>query len=107
MEREHLHIKKGLQKEVLFMGLKAVYINYCIYLGLASIVIGLGMSQLIPTALALLLTALMILLIFSILMFYSRTYGAKGFVKKLADAERPNAIKISNPFKTLLIWKDR
>lgn len=89
------------------MGLKAVYINYCIYLGLGSVIIGLALSQIIPTALALLLTSLMILLIFSILMFYSRTYGAKGFVRKLADAERPDAIKISNPFNSLLIWKDR
>lgn len=88
------------------MGLKAVYINYCIYLGLASIVIGLGLSHIIPTVLALVLTAMMIVLVFGILMFYSRTYGAKGFVKKLADAERPDAIKISNPFKTLLIWTD-
>ena len=106
MEQEYLHIKKGLQKEVLFMGLKAVYINYCIYLGLASIVIGLGLSTLIPTALALLITTLSILVVFGILMFYSRTYGAKGFVKKLADAQGPNSVKVSNPFKTLLLWKN-
>lgn len=106
MAQEYLHIKKGLQKEVLFMGLKAVYINYCIYLGLASIVIGLGLSTVIPTALALLITTLLILVVFGILMFYSRTYGAKGFVKKLADARRPNSIKISNSFETLLLWKN-
>ena len=106
MEQEYLHIKKGLQKEVLFMGLKAVYINYCIYLGLASIILGLGLSTLIPTALALLITILLILVVFSILMFYSRTYGAKGFVKKLADANKPNSIKVSNTFENLLIWKN-
>ncbi len=106
MEQEYLHIKKGLQKEVLFMGLKAVYINYCIYLGLASIIIGLGLSTIIPTALALLITTLLIVVVFSILMFYSRTYGAKGFVKKLADAQRPNSIKVSNSFETLLLWKN-
>ncbi|RKN83475.1 DUF4133 domain-containing protein [Ulvibacterium marinum] len=106
MEQEYLHIKKGLQKEVLFMGLKAVYINYCIYLGLASIIIGLGLSTIIPTALALLITTLLILVVFAILMFYSKTYGAKGFVKKLADAQRPNSIKVSNSFETLLVWKN-
>lgn len=88
------------------MGLKAVYINYCIYLGLASIIIGLGLSTVIPTALALLITALLIIVVFSILMFYSKTYGAKGFVKKLADTRRPNSIKISNPFENILVWKN-
>lgn len=88
------------------MGLKAVYINYCIYLGLASIIIGLGLSTIIPTALALLITALLILVVFGILMFYSKTYGAKGFVKKMADAQMPRTIKVSNSFTTLLVWKN-
>lgn len=88
------------------MGLKAVYINYCIYLGLASIILGLGLSTIIPTALALLITIILILVVFSILMFYSKTYGAKGFVKKLANAGKPNSIKVSNTFENLLVWKN-
>ena len=88
------------------MGLKTVYINYCIYLGLASIIIGLGLSTVIPTALALLITAALILVVFSILMFYSKTYGAKGFVKKMADTSKPNSIKVSNSFENLLLWKN-
>lgn len=80
---------------------------YCLYLGMATIMLGLVLSTFIPMALALVAVVLAIAIVFLILLFYSRTYGANGFVKKLADASRPRSIKISNSFENLLLWKNR
>ncbi len=107
MEIHYIPIKKGLQKDVLYKGLKAKYIFYCLYLGLATIILGLVLSSFIPMAWALLVIVSLIATIFLILLFYSRTYGANGFVKKLADAQRPGSIKSSNSFENLLLWKNR
>ena len=107
MENNHIPINKGLQKDVLYKGLKAKYILYLIYLGLATIVLGLVLSTFIPMLLALVLTVGVIAFVFLILLFYSKTYGANGFVKKLADASKPDSIKVSNPFENLLLWKNR
>lgn len=107
MEIHHIPIKKGLQKDVLYKGLKAKYIFYCLYQGLASIILGLVLSTFIPMAWALLIIAFLIMVVFLILLFYSRTYGANGFVKKLADAHRPSSIKSSNSFENLLLWKNK
>lgn len=106
MENQYIPIKKGLQKDVLYKGLKAKYIMYCLYLVLTAILLGLVLSTFIPMVYALLLMAIVIAIVFLVLLFYSRTYGANGFVKKLADSQRPNAIKVSNPFKSLLLWKN-
>jgi hypothetical protein len=105
MEDKYVLIRKGLQKEVLFLGLKARYINYCLYIGFGVIALGLVLSTVIPTFMALLVTACVMLSVFAILLFYSRTYGAKGFVKKMADASRPKKIKVSNPFTKMPLWK--
>lgn len=107
MEIHYIPIKKGLQKDVLYKGLKAKYIFYCLYLGLATIILGLVLSSFIPMAWALLVIVSLIATIFLILLFYSRTYGANGFVKKLADARKPGSIKSSNSFENLLLWKIR
>lgn len=105
MEEKYVLIRKGLQKEVLFLGLKAKYINYCIYMGLGVLSLGFVLSMVIPTFMALLVTAGTILLVFAILLFYSRTYGARGFIKKMADATRPDKVKISQSFKKMSLWK--
>ncbi len=105
METSYNLIRKGLQKDVLYKGLKAKYINYSLYLGFAAIIIGLALSTFIPMILALVLTTVLIILIFLILLFYSRTYGANGFIKKMADNGKPNSIKISHSFENLLVWK--
>ncbi len=107
MENQHIPIKKGLQKDVLYRGLKAKYIMYCLYLGLAAIMLGLVLSTFIPMLFALVVIIAAIAIIFLTLLFYSRTYGANGFVKKLADAAKPDSIKISNPFENLLLWKNK
>ncbi|HEA23650.1 hypothetical protein LCGC14_0529610 [marine sediment metagenome] len=107
MENHHIPIKKGLQKDVLFRGLKAKYIIYCLYLGLAAILLGLVLSTFVPMLYALAMIIITIAVVFLILLFYSRTYGANGFVKKMADAAKPDRIKISNPFENLLLWKNR
>ncbi len=107
MENHYIPIKKGLQKDVLYKGLKAKYIMYCLYLVLTAILLGLVLSTFIHMVYALLLMAIVIAVVFLVLLFYSRTYGANGFVKKLADSQRPNTIKVSNPFKNLLLWKNR
>ncbi len=107
MENRHVPIKKGLQKDVLFRGLKAKYIMYSLYLGLATILLGLILSSFVPMALALVIIVMIIAITFLILLFYSRTYGANGFVKKLADASKPSSVKISNSFENLLLWKNR
>lgn len=107
MENYHIPIKKGLQKDVLYRGLKAKYIMYCLYLGIAAILLGLVLSTFIPMLLALILIVITIAVAFLILLFYSRTYGANGFIKKLADASKPDRIKISHPFENLLLWKNR
>lgn len=107
MENRYIPIKKGLQKDVLYKGLKAKYIMYCLYLVLAAILLGLVLSTFIPMVWALLLMAIVIAIVFLVLLFYSRTYGANGFVKKIADSQKPGAIKVSNPFESLLLWKDR
>ncbi|MCM4166589.1 hypothetical protein KCTC52924_03529 [Arenibacter antarcticus] len=107
MENCHIPIKKGLQKEVYYKGLNAKYIFYCIYLGTAAIIIGLVLSVFISMFLAMLITGIAIVIVFLILLFYSRTYGANGFIKKLADASKPDSIKITNDFKNLLLWENR
>ncbi|WP_072403585.1 DUF4133 domain-containing protein [Flaviramulus basaltis] len=105
MENHFVQIRKGLQKEVLFLGLKAKYINYCIYIGLGIIAFGFGLSIVISTALALVFTACLMLFVFAILLFYSKTYGANGFLKKIADKSKPKKIRVSNSFSKMLIWK--
>ena len=107
MENHHIPIKKGLQKDVLYRGLKAKYIMYCLYLGIAAILLGLIISSFVPMLYALAMIIVTIAIVFLILLFYSRTYGANGFVKKLADASKPDNIKISMPFESLLLWKNR
>ncbi|SNZ01308.1 DUF4133 domain-containing protein [Flagellimonas pacifica] len=107
MEGSFSLIRKGLQKDVLYKGLKAKYINYSLYFGFAAIIMGLVLSTLVPMVLALICTTVLIAIIFLILLFYSRTYGANGFVKKLADSHKPKAIKISNSYENLLLWKNR
>ena len=107
MENRHILIKKGLQKDVLYKGLKAKYILYCLYLGLLAILLGLVLSKFIPMALALILIFAVIVVIFLILLFYSRTYGANGFVKKMADIQKPDSIKVSNRIENLLLWKNK
>ncbi len=107
MENRHIPIKKGLQKDVMFRGLKAKYIIYCLYLGLTTILLGLVLSTFVPMAVAMVVIIIVIGLIFLILLFYSRTYGANGFVKKLADASKPSSVKVSNSFENLLLWKNR
>ncbi len=107
MENDHIPIKKGLQKDVLYRGLKAKYILYCLYMGMAAILMGLILSTFVPMLLALATIIIVIAIVFLILLFYSRTYGANGFIKKLADSSRPDAIKISNSFKNLPLWTNR
>lgn len=107
MENQYIPIQKGLQKDVLYKGLKAKYIRYCLYLVLTAIMLGLVISTFIPIIWALLLMAIVIAIVFLVLLFYSRTYGANGFVKKLADSQKPDTIKVSNPFENLLLWKNR
>lgn len=107
MENRHILIKKGLQKDVLYKGLKAKYIMYCLYLGLVAILLGLVLSTFIPMALALVLIFVVILILFLILLFYSRIYGANGFVKKMADIQKPDTIKVSNRIENLLLWKNK
>jgi len=107
MENQYIPIQKGLQKDVLYKGLKAKYIMYCLYLVLTAIMLGLVISTFIPMIWALLLMAIVIAIVFLVLLFYSRTYGANGFVKKLADSQKPDTIKVSNPFENLLLWKNR
>ncbi|MAO15491.1 MAG: hypothetical protein CMH44_01200 [Muricauda sp.] len=105
MEDKFILIRKGLQKEILFLGLKARYINHCIYIGLGVLSLGFILSMIIPTFMALVVTTSALLSMFAILLFHSRTYGARGFVKKMADAARPDKIKISRPYKNMPLWK--
>tara|TARA_R110002096_G_scaffold111268_1_gene242933 strand:- start:501 stop:824 length:324 start_codon:yes stop_codon:yes gene_type:complete len=105
LENHYVQIRKGLQKEVLFLGLKAKYINYCLYIGLGVIAFGFGLSMVIPTTLALAVTACIMFMVFIILLFYSKTYGENGFIKKIADESKPSKIKVSNSFSRMLIWK--
>lgn len=105
MEDKFILIRKGLQKEVLFLGLKARYINHCIYMGLGVLSLGFILSMVIPTFMALLVTVCTLLSMFAILLFHSKTYGARGFIKKIADASRPEKIKISQPYKNMPLWK--
>lgn len=107
MENYHIPIKKGLQKDVLYRGLKAKYIMYCLYLSMGAILLGLILSTFVPMLMAVIVIIIAIAVVFLTLLFYSRTYGANGFVKKLADAAKPNSIKVSNSFENLLIWKSR
>lgn len=102
---ELMHLKKGLQKEVLFMGLKASYINYFILTGLGLLIMGLVLAMIVPTFLALLLTIILMVVSFSVILFYSKTYGQNGFIKKVADKNKPNLITRSNKIDSLLIWK--
>lgn len=107
MEIPYNIIRKGLQKDVLYKGLKAKYITYSLYLGFAAIITGLALSTFIPMVWALVITTVLIILIFLVLLFYSRTYGANGFIKKMADMGKPDSIKISNSFENLLLWKNK
>ncbi len=107
MEVSYNIIRKGLQKDVLYKGLKAKYINYSLIFGFAAIIVGMVLSAFVPMLLAMIIITVLIVLIFLILLFYSRTYGANGFVKKLADASKPDSIKLSNSVENLLLWTNR
>lgn len=71
------------------------------------IAFGFGLSMVVSTVLSLLITTCLILLVFAILLFYSKTYGANGFKKKLADKSKPKKIKVSNSFSNMLLWKKK
>jgi len=105
MDNHYSEIRKGLQKEVLFLGLKAKYINYCIYIGVGVIAFGLGLSLIIPTSLALIVTTGMVGVVFVILLFYSKTYGANGFIKRIADKGKPDQVKVSGSFSKMVLWE--
>jgi len=105
LENSYFLIRKGLQKEALFYGLKAKYINYCIYISIGLITFGLGLSMVIPTIMALMVTGSLMFVVFAILLFYSKTYGANGFLKKIANKSKPEQIKVSNSFSKMLLWK--
>jgi hypothetical protein len=87
------------------MGLKASYINYFILTGLGVIVLGLVLSMIVPTVLALFLTAGLLVVTFAIILFYSKTYGQNGFIKKIADKKKPDVVTRSNKIESLLICK--
>lgn len=105
MERKH--IKKGLQKEVLFKGLRASYIYYFIYISLATFLLGILLSLLIPTFYSIIITSVLFLFIFMILLFYSKTYGENGFIKKMADKNSPDKIRVSNKLEYMLLWENK
>ena len=107
MSNSHIPISKGLQKEVSFWGLKARYIYYFVYISVAAIVHGLLLSLFLPAFIAMLISAALMGIAFLIILFYSRTYGANGFIKKVADTSRPNAIKLVHNFKSLLLWQNK
>jgi len=105
MDTSYTTIRKGLQKDVLFKGLKAKYITYCLYLGFGAIILGMALSTFVPMVFALIVIVVLVALIFLVLLFYSKTYGANGFVKKLADRSKPDRISVTTSFENLLLWK--
>lgn len=102
---EVMKLNKGLQKEVLFYSLKAKYINYFISVGLGTLLIGVLLSIVINMFLAILFMVITLVTSFSILLFYSKTYGENGFVKKISDNKMPNAIKGTKKYSNLLVWE--
>lgn len=106
MEQNYYPIHKGLQKDVLYMGLRAKYIYYCLYSSIAIILGGLLLSAFLPMVWAITLMVISIAGIFLALLIYSRTYGAHGFIKKMADRKLPKSLKQSTPFKSLLLWEN-
>ncbi|NKI27877.1 DUF4133 domain-containing protein [Arenibacter sp. 6A1] len=107
MCNSHIPIRKGLQKEASYWGLKAKYIYYFVYLSIAAIVHGLVLSLFLPAFLAMLISAALMGIAFLIILFYSRTYGANGFIKKMADTSKPSTIKLTHNFKSLLLWQGK
>lgn len=99
-------IRKGLQQDVRFKGLKSKYIYYCLYLGVGTILFGLFLSSFLSMLWAIVMIAIVLLALFIIFLSYSRTYGSHGFVKKLADRNKPTTIKINTPFEHVLLWKN-
>lgn len=106
MEVNSIPIPKGLQKDVLFKGLKAKYIGHCLYVGLAAVILGMILSTFIPMILAIGVITILLSITFLIFLFYSKTYGANGFLKKMADAAKPDEIIVSTSIENLLLWRN-
>ncbi|UWX54320.1 DUF4133 domain-containing protein [Maribacter litopenaei] len=106
MEEIYYPIHKGLQKEVFYLGLKAKYIYYGLYLGIGIVLGGLLLSAFLPMLWSMVIIAIFLFALFLTLLAYSRTYGAYGFIKKVADRKLPAGMKQHTPFKNLPIWKN-
>lgn len=86
------------------MNLKASYINKFLIGALISIFIAFALSLVIPTLIALVIGVTILIIMFLFMLFYSKTYGEKGFSKKIADSSKPNHLKRINNYKSCMIW---
>ncbi len=94
-------VNKSLSKEVTWLGLKAKYIYMYIYVLFISLVFTLFMGDYLGTS-VFIIAGLMVFIGFTILTFYSKTFGENGFKKKSAAKSQPQIIRVNHSIKKIL-----
>lgn len=100
-----MKIYKALQKDPIYKGLKARYINMAIRLLFICLISLALFSSIFPIVPVIILNLIIFISGIIWLLIHSKTYGADGFNKKIADKKLPNSIVTDKPIKSLLIWK--
>jgi len=107
MDINYIKVPKALQKDVLFYGLRAKYVEKAIKGMVVCIVLGMIMSNFISGIVAGLLSFAAAFGFFSVMLFFSRLYGENGFVKKEVERKMPDEIKGHVNKRSLLVWKGK
>ena len=103
--RKEIKVHKSLNKEVSFLGLKARYIYYAAYAFIGSFFYYLSFSTAIGPIIGLLTGLGLFILSVVLILYYSKTYGENGWVKKQSYKASPKKIRMNSFTNTILCKK--
>ncbi len=107
MKDRDIKVPKALQKDVVFFGLKAKYVEKATKGVVVCLVIGLICSTFMPGWIAGVGSFGLAGGFVSLMLYYSKAYGDNGFVKKQVDKKLPDEVKGYINKKNLLIWNGK
>lgn len=93
--RKLIEVNKSLKKEVVFLGLKAKFIYYGAYLFIFCFIMALFGSSKFGPILSLVVGLVIFIIGVLLLIYYSKTYGENGWVKKHTSKSQPNKIRVT------------
>jgi len=105
--RKQIIVNKSLKKEVMVFGLKAKFIYYAAYLFIGSFVFSLFGSSRFGPIYSLLVGLIIFAIGILIIIYYSKTYGENGWMKKQASKSQPNNIRVTSNAKSLIWTKQK